>query len=160
MAQHIPANLPIWQVGFFESILSAIFHSSFSPYHRPPAALASPFLLMAHDPLKYMIVWGESKPSCPWGLAAGRWDLASGSVKTLKQSSSLGVIWIDGLKVIIPFSFFFSSSFFLMRCGVNDSLSLLSLALVGLNLGVRDSSIASATLTHAFGSLHPSLLSS
>ena len=112
MAQHTPANSPIWQVGFFESILSAIFCSSFSPYHRPPAAFASPFLLMAHDLLKYMVIWGVSKLLCSWGLAVGRWDFASGSVKTLKQSSSLGVVRIDGLKVIIPFSFFLSSSFF------------------------------------------------
>ena len=159
MAQHTPASSPIWRVGFFESILSAIFRSSFSPYHRPLAALASPFLLTAHDPLKYMVVWGVSKSLCSWGLAAGRRDFASGSVKTLKQSSSLGVVHIDGLKVIIPFSFFLSSSFFLMCCGVSDSLSLLSLELVGLNLGGRDSSIVSAALTHTFGSLHPSLLS-
>ena len=43
-----------------------------------------------------------------------------------------------------------------MHCGVNDSLLLLSLELVGLNLGGRDSSIVSAALTHAF---FPSLLS-
>ena len=46
-----------------------------------------------------------------------------------------------------------------MYCGVNDSLLLLSLELVGLNLGGRDSSIVSAALTHVFGSLHLSLLS-
>ena len=47
-----------------------------------------------------------------------------------------------------------------MYCGVNDSLLLLSLEFVGLNLGGRDSSIVSAALMHAFGSLHPSHLSS
>ena len=101
-------------------------------------ALASPFMLMAPKPLKYIVVWGVSSLPCVWGLVAGRWDFTSGSVKTLKHTSNLGVVQIDGLKVIIPFSFFPSSSFFLMCCGVNDSLSLLSVEFVGLNFGDRD----------------------
>ena len=70
-AQQIPASSPNWQVRFFDSILSTVFHSSFSPYHRLLPILTSPFVSMTFELSKNIIVLGGGGLSCGSGLVIG-----------------------------------------------------------------------------------------
>ena len=122
VAQHSSVSSPIRQVGFFACILSAIFHSSFSPYHRPLPSLASPSLLTVHAPSRKMVVQCGSF-SCLAGLLAVIQHLDFGSMKILKYTSRLEMLHIVGLKVIIPSSFI-AFSYSLSLWGVSNRLSL------------------------------------